>query len=188
MWTANWWWKLQEQLPTGATIAPLILSSDKTRLSQFRGDKSAWPVYLTIGNIAKDVRRQASSHATVLIGYLPIAKLDCCSDKTRSVTKYGLFHYCMSRLLRTVAEAGRTGKEMTCADGMNRWVWPIFAAYVADYPEQCLVSCCMENRCPIGKVHPDERGTHAPCQKRDTRETLAFLQHRSNLDAQNLLS
>ncbi|KAF8867845.1 hypothetical protein BD779DRAFT_1685231 [Infundibulicybe gibba] len=53
MWTADWWWNTQEALPVGSTVAPLILSSDKTQLSQFCGDKSAWPVYLTLGDIAK---------------------------------------------------------------------------------------------------------------------------------------
>ncbi|KAG1831930.1 hypothetical protein DFJ58DRAFT_848128 [Suillus subalutaceus] len=58
MWTADWWCDKQKQLPKGATIAPVILTSDKTCLSQFRGDKSAWPVYLLIGNIAKEKRRE----------------------------------------------------------------------------------------------------------------------------------
>ncbi|KAG1836372.1 hypothetical protein DFJ58DRAFT_847010 [Suillus subalutaceus] len=40
----DWWWDMQGKLPKGATIAPVILASDKTSLSQFRGDKSAWPV------------------------------------------------------------------------------------------------------------------------------------------------
>jgi len=31
-------------LPEGAVIAPVILASDKTMLSQFRGDKQALPV------------------------------------------------------------------------------------------------------------------------------------------------
>ena len=63
------------KLPPGATIAPIILASDKTNLSQFGGDKQAWPVYLTIGNIFKDICHQPSLHGTVLIGYLPVAKL-----------------------------------------------------------------------------------------------------------------
>ncbi|KIJ51599.1 hypothetical protein M422DRAFT_243894 [Sphaerobolus stellatus SS14] len=41
MWTAEWWWEMQEQLPEGATIAPLIVFSDKTVLTQFIGDKQA---------------------------------------------------------------------------------------------------------------------------------------------------
>ncbi|KAJ7791891.1 hypothetical protein B0H14DRAFT_2395262 [Mycena olivaceomarginata] len=42
-------------LPVGACISGVIVSSDKTQLSQFSGDKTAWPVYLTIGNISKDL-------------------------------------------------------------------------------------------------------------------------------------
>ncbi|OCH89324.1 hypothetical protein OBBRIDRAFT_842278 [Obba rivulosa] len=41
--TGDWWWRMQENLPKGATIAPIILASDKTSLSRFSGDKSAWP-------------------------------------------------------------------------------------------------------------------------------------------------
>jgi hypothetical protein len=43
------------KLPKGAVIAPVILASDKTSLSQFGGDKQAWPVYLIIGNISKAI-------------------------------------------------------------------------------------------------------------------------------------
>ncbi|GLB45390.1 putative zn-finger domain-containing protein [Lyophyllum shimeji] len=128
MWTADWWWRLQQILPAGATIAPVILSSDKTRLSQFRGDKSAWPVYLTIGNIVKEVRREASSHATILIGYLPVGKFDCFSEKAKQAERYRTFHHCMSILTKSLVEAAKSGVTMACADGFIRSIWPIVAA------------------------------------------------------------
>ena len=48
-----------EQDKPGATIVPVILSSDKTQLTLFQ-NKAAYPVYLTIGNIPKSIRRQPS--------------------------------------------------------------------------------------------------------------------------------
>ncbi|KAJ7314250.1 hypothetical protein DFH08DRAFT_716947 [Mycena albidolilacea] len=169
------WWNMQMRLPIGSTCVPIILSSDKTRLSQQRGDKTAWPVYLTIGNIAKDTRRKASSHATILLGYLPTPKLDCFSDAARSVAKYRFFHYYMGLIIQSLAAAGSNGVKMTCADSLVRNVHPILAAYVADYPEQCLVACCMENRCPECKVLPNQRGDHCPHAKCDVDETLDYI-------------
>ncbi|KAG1766094.1 hypothetical protein EDD22DRAFT_978596 [Suillus occidentalis] len=77
MWTGDWWWEMQGRLQEGAVVAPVILASDKTALSQFCGDQEVWPVYLTLGNISKDIRRQPSKHAAILIAYLPISKLEC---------------------------------------------------------------------------------------------------------------
>ncbi|KAL0062695.1 hypothetical protein AAF712_010390 [Marasmius tenuissimus] len=178
MWTGSWWWDRQEKVPSGSTIAPIILSSDKTQLSQFRGDKSAWPVYLTIDNISKDVRREASSHATVLIGYIPVGKFDCYTDNAKQFARYRLFHHCMGVIIQSVADAEEKGLPMTCSDGFIRHIIPILAAYVADYPEQCLVGCCMENRCPLCLVDPNSRGSGQSFPPRTTRATLSMIQQK----------
>ena len=141
----------------------------------FQGDKKAWPVYLTIGNISKKLRRQPSTHATILVGYLPMAKLDCFTEGIRSLQGYRLFHHCMQMIFEVLVKAGTEGVEMACADGWIRLVFIILAAYVADYPEQCLVACCMENRCPRCIVNPTERGSPNISRGRDKNETLELL-------------
>ncbi|KAI9571408.1 hypothetical protein HD554DRAFT_2203462 [Boletus coccyginus] len=55
MWTGNWWWEIQTWMPVGATVLSIILASNKTKLSQFKGDKIAWLVYLIIGNVFKHI-------------------------------------------------------------------------------------------------------------------------------------
>ena len=113
-------------------------------------------MYLTIGNLSKKIHRQPSTHGTILIGYLPVAKLDCFGEASRSLQGYQLFHYCMEMIFSCLIETGTKGVEMICADGWTCLVFPIHAAYVADFPEQCLVGCCMENRCPRCTVSPTD--------------------------------
>jgi hypothetical protein len=156
-------------------VVPVILASDKTALSQFRGDQEVWPVYLTVGNISKDVRRQPSKHACVLLGYLPTTKLECFSKTTRSVERYKLFHYCMSQILEPLVDAGNTGVPMTCPDGYVRRLYPILAAYVADFPEQCLIACCKESRCPKCTVARKNRGDLTSADARTPKRTLKNL-------------
>ncbi|KAG2152586.1 uncharacterized protein EDB93DRAFT_1239922 [Suillus bovinus] len=163
MWTVDWWCDKQKQLLKGATIAPVILVSDKTCLSQFRGDKSVWPVYLSIGNIAKEKRREMSARATVLIGYLPAGKLSCFTSDSQSLASYRLFHHCMSLLLQPLIATGRDGVEMVCADSMV---------------QQCLVACCKENRCPKCLVAADERGDPLSSPMRDPELIKEILEKR----------
>ena len=170
----------QMKLPVGSTIAPVILSSDKTNLSTLGGDKIAWPVYMMLGNIDKAKRRRLNAHAMVLIGYLPVSKLVIFSKKTRPRRIYDLFHYCMERLLRPLIKAGKDGIEMVCADQLMRRVYPILAAYVADHPEQCLIACCKETRCPRCRVEHDKRGDLLVPSPRIQEQARIILEHKQS--------
>lgn len=170
----------QKSLPDGATIAAVIIGSDKTNLTRFSGDKVAWPVYITVGNIDKDTRRKPSENAVILLGYLPVSKLDKIKPSERSAVQHQIFHNCMKELLQPLIKAGTDGVEMLCSDGEVRLIFPILSAYLADHPEQCLVACCKENRCPKCLVPRLERGNpDFQPQLRDVKETLVILQDAS---------
>ncbi|KAJ6571039.1 hypothetical protein B0H10DRAFT_2107030 [Mycena sp. CBHHK59/15] len=81
----------------------------------------------------------------------------------------------MRVILEPLRAAGVDGVEMDCADGFVRRMFPILAAYIADYPEQCLVACCRENSCPRCLVKPKQRGEAVNSAMRDPGETLRVI-------------
>ncbi|KAG8725615.1 hypothetical protein FRC09_000002 [Ceratobasidium sp. 395] len=139
MWSAKWWWRMQNILGRYAT--------------------KAWPVYLTIGNISRNIRRCPSERATLLVGYIPVSNLGNISNaQERSEAGWQLFHACMESILEPLKTLSRTGMDVLCADGGVRRVFPILAAYIADFPEQALITCVRESCCPICWIPSDERG------------------------------
>jgi len=66
-------------------VIPIILYSDKTRLTVIGGDKSAWLVYMTLGNIEKGHRNQLTFHCWVPIAYLPVPKWDMDVNKLNGI-------------------------------------------------------------------------------------------------------
>ncbi len=59
----------------------------------------------------------------------------------------------MRMILAPLITTGQDGVEAVCADGVVQHVHPVVAAYIADHPEQCLVTGCQENFCPKCTVH-----------------------------------
>ena len=147
--------QLEKHKP-GATIVPVILLTDKTQLILFR-NKVVYPVYVSIGNIPKEIRRKPSHHAQTLLAYLPATWLEHIENKSshrRSLAN--IFHACMAKVLKPLESAGVSGVEMTRGDGVIHQCHPLLATFVGDYPEQCLVTCT--KHCPICPTPKDELG------------------------------
>lgn len=122
----------------------------------------------------------------VLLGYLPTTDLLCFSDKKRSAARWKLFHDSLRAMLKPLIEAGKNGVNMVCSDGLVRRVFPILAAYVADYPEQCLVSCCMKGRCPKCRVKAKKLGEYEVSAGRDPEYTLNVLRRKKELEEEGV--
>ncbi|THU83171.1 hypothetical protein K435DRAFT_931456, partial [Dendrothele bispora CBS 962.96] len=93
--------------------------------------------------------------ACVLIAYLPVDKAVPQSGDTPADVKcktYQIFHDAMRVVLQPLSDAGKEGVRLTGGDGEVRIVHPILAAYVADYPEQCLVTLAKYGTCPRCRV------------------------------------
>ena len=132
-------------------------------------------MYISIGNIAKAVCRQPSKRGTILLAYIPVAKLECLSPKDVQGRAYRLFHYCMTHILKPLVQPGHHGVKMTCADNHIRLIFPILASYIANYSEQCLIAANKENACPICEVAPDQRGEPLAAQPRSPGKVLQAL-------------
>ncbi|KAN0131258.1 hypothetical protein V8E53_010962 [Lactarius tabidus] len=161
MHTGDWWWAVQTSLESqkpGTSVIPIILSSDKTQLTLFRS-KAAYPVYLTIGNIPKSICRKPSRHARMLVGYIPTTKLEGMTNQAaRCLALANLFHSCMRHLMALITPYSEGGVPMMSSDGVWRRCHPIYAVFIGDYPEQALVTCTYNGRCPKCVVLLDQMG------------------------------
>ena len=133
----------------------------------------AYPIYLTISNILKDIRRKPSRHAQLLIGYIPTTKLEGMPTKAgRHRALANLFHSCMRNILGSISSIGETGIAMMSGDGVWRRCHPIFAIFVGNYPEQVLVTCTFNGQCPKCLVPPDELGKYKSFPLRTQRAVI----------------
>ncbi|KAE9390507.1 hypothetical protein BT96DRAFT_959767 [Gymnopus androsaceus JB14] len=107
-------------------MAPVIIASDKTQLTNFSGGKAAYPVYLTIGNLPKAIRRKPSAHCL-----RTPCKRQGISKKTLRLRNYQLFHRSMAEVLAPLKTMGRKGIVMVSGNGQKRKVHPILSSYVA---------------------------------------------------------
>ncbi|PIL36324.1 hypothetical protein GSI_00012 [Ganoderma sinense ZZ0214-1] len=161
MHTGKWWWATQKELEKqrpGATVLPIIISSDKTQLTLI-GNKTAYPVYMTLGNLPKDVRCKPSRRGQILLAYLSTSRLLHITNKAaQRRTLANLFHACMSCVLAPLRSAGVTGIQIARGDGVLFRGHPILVVYVGDYPEQLLVTGCKTGECPKCPIPRSEVG------------------------------
>lgn len=121
-------------------MIPVLLGSDKTHLTVFAGDKHAWPLYMSVGNISSKVRNKPKWRAWALIAYIPIVKFDETRTAVQTAYQARLFHQSLKRVLHPLVEAGLRGTRMIDSRGNQRLCFPRLAAYIADLPEQCLIN------------------------------------------------
>ncbi|KIJ09615.1 hypothetical protein PAXINDRAFT_87235 [Paxillus involutus ATCC 200175] len=136
--SSNRAWDMQSKLPNGTTLCGVILSSDKTHITNMCRGKVAHPLLISLANIKMSVHNKASSHTFLLLALMPIPNF---ISRMRSVFKACLFHQCLDLDLEPLKQAARIGRMMSDPLG-NLWhcCTPL-ASYIVDTLEACMLAC-----------------------------------------------
>ncbi|KAG2339690.1 hypothetical protein BDR05DRAFT_977659 [Suillus weaverae] len=119
-WTSDDAWEIQNQLPEGATIVPIIAASDKTPVTRHTGGLEMHPLFLTIRNIQADVRMKAMSHSH-------------------------LWHKCMDLVCSNLKIAARIGEYMIDPSARQCYCFTPLISHIADLPEQLMIACLCDH-------------------------------------------
>ncbi|KDQ07376.1 hypothetical protein BOTBODRAFT_75993, partial [Botryobasidium botryosum FD-172 SS1] len=177
--SGNWSWRIADAIikecglesVDGASLASIILGSDKTTVSVGTGNTEFHPLYFSIGNTHIDLRR---SHCGALlpIAFLAIPKSTCLPAFCRLKTQ--LFHTSSLFILSPLKPGMRSPIIMRWPDGHLRRSIFNLAIYIADYPEQALFASIVSGWCPVCTADPsDLDGSPACARCREHTDLLA---------------
>ncbi|KAH9166213.1 hypothetical protein EDB89DRAFT_2115908 [Lactarius sanguifluus] len=178
--TGDFAWQSQVPLPTGATQLAVVGASDKTCVTAMTGGLEMYPAYLTLANIVSEVRMKASSHAWMCFSFLPIVKFDVHSS-FQSILSARLWHACMDKAFVRCKDAAVTGYHMADPCGCSRLSFPLLAAWIADLPEQHLISAMAKSTSPLSCAVTNQFGDafpHPPCHGQETIKLIQDLTSR----------
>jgi hypothetical protein len=124
-------------------------------LINYSCDKSGWQLYMSIGNIQKDIRRKLNNHAWILIGWLPIPPKKCRRDVADAI-----FHRSIDTILQSLKTLNPNGPgiEFYCADRFIPQGFPIIAAWITDYPEYTCLTKLIGELCPMCEIPKKKMG------------------------------
>jgi len=137
--------------------------SDQTHLTNFSGDKKAWSVYITLGNLPSGRRNSPTSLAVLLLALLPIplklsksSKVDQHQRQINADTLRDEFELIFAPL----QDRAPDGVPIDYADGKVRSCLPILAAWIVDHIENIALHGIKSNVCPRCEVPVVKLGTN----------------------------
>ncbi|KAF8415444.1 hypothetical protein L210DRAFT_3431490 [Boletus edulis BED1] len=146
-------WELQSQITDGSTLCGVILSSDKTNITNVCGGRVAHPLLISLTNIRMKTRNKASSHAFLLLVLMPIPQFVHPTTRICSVLEARLFHQCLDIVLEPLKTAARVGRMMSdplgnlqcekyCLSGVSH---PFFRDWPLSCPSRFLTPECLHH-------------------------------------------
>ncbi len=149
--------KDSDDVSEGETLGLVILGSDRTHLNNCSGDKKAHCVYMSCGNVSKDLRVKESARCWMKIAEVPVVKF--LQKEHQGILSQRLYHICMDMVTTSLKKCSHEPVKMTDATGVKRLVRTILLSHIADYPEQQLIACVSGSSSPVSFAKYDNFGS-----------------------------
>jgi len=180
----------QEALPPGAMLLGVVLSDDKTNILVMSSNHMVYPVLISLANIDACIHSKSSLHTHLLLALLPIAKFMHKTTCVRSLLQDRLVHQALNIDLSPLKTAAAVGI-MSDPRGNLCYCFTPIAAWIADTPEECLLSGTSLKVSPVTTTtsknfgdpyqHPPHTGTmmlaaiHKVCSQHSPMDYKNFL-------------
>ena len=129
---------LKSELPDGATLLGIVLSSDKMDISVMSGNHMAHSLLLSLANIDADIHSKSSLHTFLLLALLPVPLFIHNKSHVRGLLSDHLVHQCLDLVLKPLKITAAVGVMMSDPIGNLRHCYTPLIAYIANTPEQSL--------------------------------------------------
>ncbi|KAG1737731.1 hypothetical protein EDB19DRAFT_1895740 [Suillus lakei] len=158
--SGDWAWDQADEIAKdpamhGSTFVPVILGSDKTTVSVAMGQNDYYPLYALIGNVHNNVHH-AHHNAVAVISFWPFQKVSTkkhSDDPHFRKFKKQLFHSSLLWILSSLKPAMSVPEVVQFGDRHFRRVVYSLGPYIADYPEQLVLGCVVQNWCAKQVIH-----------------------------------
>ncbi|KIM69832.1 hypothetical protein SCLCIDRAFT_102953, partial [Scleroderma citrinum Foug A] len=165
-------WDLQDQIPNGATLLRVVLSSDKTNILVMSGNQMAHPLLLSLANIDSSVQCKGLLHGRVLLMLLLVTSFIYKKTHICSLLSDCLIHECLDLVLNPLKIAATVGIMMGVPIGNLHYCFTPLVAYIADTPEQSLLAGISPKASPVSTAIYKEFGDLVPHPPRTSSRTL----------------
>ena len=125
------------------------------------------PVYISLGNIHKNLRRKRDSKAWLLLAKLPTGQFRRTHFGTTKkenarmpgILRQRLFHLCMRIVLEPLRTDNHVYRTMVGPDAKLRQCVAVLMAWIADLEEQLMIAGVVNFNCPVCLASWEDLGT-----------------------------
>ncbi|KAL4244508.1 hypothetical protein ABKN59_010138 [Abortiporus biennis] len=147
-------WKKAEEIAEdpdthGAMLCPIILGVDKMTVSNATGHTEFHPVYMSIGNLHNDMRH-THKESVIPITFLSISKTcrEHEDEQEFQTFRKQLYHASLAKILAPLRNEMLKPIILQYPDQHFHCIVFEIGLFIADYPEQVLVSGIVQGWCP----------------------------------------